>query len=208
MHRDVKPENILLNYPSELTGSVWARAHPGAMLVDFGVARLNPELETALTERPGTESYQAPELASSTYSYDVDVFALGCVLARVLGLREGSQQLKEPGDPNKLRFHPEADNFLSGLTRSLLSLNPLDRPTMPEVMRMCLVEIARRELRVLNHPRGKDVDPSDTAGLVFSRLSPEPTPFPLTLVTEPIVLSAHVHQEGTLPGVRKRLGRR
>jgi serine/threonine-protein kinase len=81
VHRDVKPENILLT-------------HDGSTLVaDFGIARalLLPDATTAttLTEAGlvvGTPSYMSPEQLTGARDLDgrSDVYALGCVLYEML----------------------------------------------------------------------------------------------------------------------------
>ena len=78
IHRDVKPENILL-----LAGD-------GSTLVaDFGVARALQGSEAALTETGlavGTPAYMSPEQASGTRDLDArtDVYALATVLYEML----------------------------------------------------------------------------------------------------------------------------
>ena len=77
IHRDVKPENILL--------------HEGeAMVADFGIAlATSPSSTERLTERGlamGTPAYMSPEQAMSDGTPDArsDVYSLGCVLYEML----------------------------------------------------------------------------------------------------------------------------
>ncbi|SRX93657.1 Transmembrane serine/threonine-protein kinase D PknD (protein kinase D) (STPK D) [Mycobacterium tuberculosis H37Rv] [Mycobacterium shimoidei] len=74
MHRDVKPENILVT------------ANDFAYLVDFGIARAatDPGL-TQTGTAIGTYRYMAPErFSGDEVSYPADVYALACVLAECL----------------------------------------------------------------------------------------------------------------------------
>jgi serine/threonine-protein kinase len=80
VHRDVKPENIVL-------------ARDGAVLMDFGVARA---IVTSGTERltrsgftVGTSAYMSPEQVAGEQDIDQrgDIYSLGCVLFECLAGR-------------------------------------------------------------------------------------------------------------------------
>jgi serine/threonine protein kinase len=76
LHRDVKPENVLV-------ASLSPKANPVAKLVDFGAARLvdRKANELDLTRAVGTPIYMAPEvLKHEPYSAEADVFSFGMTL--------------------------------------------------------------------------------------------------------------------------------
>ncbi len=76
MHRDIKPDNILLS-------------NGQAFIADFGIARAIESSEQALTHTGmsvGTPAYMAPEQAAGEKNLDerVDMYALGTVLYEML----------------------------------------------------------------------------------------------------------------------------
>ena len=81
IHRDVKPSNILLSPEDGRDG------HDFVYLVDFGIARAADRVGelTGTGGVMGTPDYMAPErFEGSPISHAVDVYALACVLHKLL----------------------------------------------------------------------------------------------------------------------------
>ena len=92
IHRDIKPSNVLLT-DEELT----------AKICDFNVSEFVAESQNQNVI--GTPSYIAPEVwKNSSYSCSCDVFALGCVLYKLMTFKTAFY--KDDVDELKESTHP------------------------------------------------------------------------------------------------------
>ncbi|KAF1315713.1 Cmgc/mapk protein kinase, partial [Globisporangium splendens] len=162
LHRDLKPSNILVNSDCDLK------------LCDFGLARGVHGLDSGLTEYVVTRWYRAPELLlSSKYDKQMDVWAIGCILAEMLGRRplfpghDYLHQLKiimdVIGSPSEdsLDFitNPKAKRFILRQPKKpkvpLSSIYPRATPQCLDLLEKMLVFDPRKRLTIaeaLEHP--------------------------------------------------------
>eukprot|EP00903_Cladosiphon_okamuranus_P006592 g6440.t1 len=120
VHRDVKPQNVLLNSNGEVK------------LSDFGIAReLQGEMDLAQT-MIGTIRYMSPErLAGAGYGVAADVWSLGVVL-----LEMAARRLPFENAVSQIELHDRLEQELA--VDDLLKLVPGYTPHFEEVLRGCL----------------------------------------------------------------------
>ncbi|WP_433787377.1 serine/threonine-protein kinase [Actinomycetospora sp. CA-101289] len=76
VHRDVKPQNVVLNDPGAGTDFVY--------LIDFGIAAIVQSSRLSSSVVAGTTAYMAPERFAGEGDHRVDVYALGCMFYELL----------------------------------------------------------------------------------------------------------------------------
>ena len=80
MHRDIKPDNILIQ-------SVENKSQYEVKLADLGLSAITPHGEL-LNFKCGSPGYIAPEVfKGSGYSYKADIFSLGAVFFKLITSR-------------------------------------------------------------------------------------------------------------------------
>ncbi|XP_034049981.1 serine/threonine-protein kinase PLK1-like [Thalassophryne amazonica] len=126
-HRDLKPDNIFFNDRMEVK------------IGDFGLSttiKFEGELKKA---RCGTLNYVAPEVLSGNgYSYQVDVWSLGCVLYTMLvgqmpfHTSSWTETVNHIMD-NEYTIPDHISPAASSLIRQMLCADPAKRPTVTEL---------------------------------------------------------------------------
>jgi CheY-like chemotaxis protein/outer membrane murein-binding lipoprotein Lpp len=142
IHRDIKPQNLLL----DATGML--------KVMDFGVARL-ANRSTGITQAGmlvGTPAYMAPEqILSDSFDARADLYAAGVVLFECLTGRlpfEASTQvaliakLMMETPPSPASINPEVSPALSALVLRLLAKEPDQRPASGTELGRLLSELA------------------------------------------------------------------
>jgi len=148
VHRDVKPQNVLLNGEGQ------------AKVTDFGIVRsLDAVGQTETGTVLGTSHYVAPEQArGERVDAQTDVYSVGVVLYELLagevpypGDNFLSVALKHVNDevPSVLERRPDSPLRLASLIESCMAKLPAERPAsmdaVVEELASCLAELDRKD---------------------------------------------------------------
>ncbi len=164
VHRDVKPDNLMLvpTSPERERGDIQPVAHAQGSygivkVLDFGLAALRGESGGDLTEENtvmGTPDYMAPEQAVDARSADIraDVYSLGCTLYYLLTgsvpYPAATAMLKllahrEQPLPSIRQARPEVSPELARVVARLLAKKPEDRYQTPGAVATALEPFTR-----------------------------------------------------------------
>jgi serine/threonine protein kinase len=127
IHRDVKPDNIILCSP--ILGQPTT-----VKIIDFGVARQTIAQEIGIVSEPGTPSYMAPELFAGSQATEAsDQFALGVTIYRIFTGRFPYGEI-EPFTHPRFRsptplanYRPDLPVWLDKAISRAIAANPADR---------------------------------------------------------------------------------
>ena len=141
IHYDMKPSNILISSSGEVK------------LTDFGIARFASSVEGTLSQAVGTPRYMSPEQFSGKGDEKSDIFSLGIVLWELIeGVRLHAehddvtyQTLIMSGQIPELT-QPDVPLWLAQLVRSMLALDPKDRPTAADARSIILEKAPHYQL--------------------------------------------------------------
>ena len=147
MHRDVKPENVL----------IFADGH--AALADFGVSRHARDAARTLTEA-GTLGYMAPEQAYGRPTLSSDVFSLGVIAYELLTGKLLTWPFDWPPDGYP-RFEAKVPEAFRPVLRRACEFEPTRRYADAVAFRLALEAVFALEARTPRRPpRRRPVLPS------------------------------------------------
>lgn len=139
IHRDIKPQNILITAPD-------SRDIVRAMISDFGLSkRISNKGHVSMTNRVGTDGFIAPELMrDESISKASDIFSLGCVFYFTLtdgkhpfgeSLMRQSNILTNKFDLSHLKEINHDEILSSELIADMISENLQVRPCADAILR-------------------------------------------------------------------------
>ncbi|KAF6103157.1 eukaryotic translation initiation factor 2 alpha kinase 2 [Phyllostomus discolor] len=124
IHRDLKPSNIFLVDTKQIK------------IGDFGLVTFQ-EYDEKRTCKRGTPLYMSPEqMSSPEYGNEVDIFALGLILAELLYIPPTRSEVVHIFQDLRSGVFPDTfDNKEKSLLQKLLSAEPKKRPNTAEILK-------------------------------------------------------------------------
>ena len=186
VHRDIKPDNILIPRPTTEEPAADAR------LVDFGIAHsVDAARNTTAGSIVGSASYLSPEQAlGETLTSATDVYSLGLVLIEaILGRPAFSGTPDEVLGARLVRSPDLADTALAGdahLLARMTAIAPADRPSAVEVVEMLSRPVPTRVLPAAGRSTAATaVMSAPDRDVATERLSGADVPTPAPVVRSP-----------------------
>ena len=150
LHRDLKPGNVMFD------------AEKNVKLGDFGLSRIMGDESVFAYTHVGTPYYMSPEqIQEQRYNEKSDIWSAGCVIYEMVSLvapfeATNQIQLAQKIKLGKISRIPEHfSEELFHVLKSMISINPSDRPSVEQLMvhpRICFVikqlEVKRKETDV------------------------------------------------------------
>jgi len=138
MHRDIKPDNILLTSTDHSTANI--------KLADFDTCRwmLNAK-DDRMTRDIGTTGYMAPDvIGSSSYNSQVDVWSLGCLVFELVTWKLPFSQHTKSRDQQQREgpvfpITPEVPDDVKHFIRYCLVYDPALRPSALDLAKHPLI---------------------------------------------------------------------
>jgi serine/threonine protein kinase len=186
VHRDLKPDNILLQTE---------RGRLETRLTDFGVARiLNTPSMTTPNAVVGTPHYMSPEaFHSPSTSPATDIYALGVLLYEMV---TGRPPYDSDSIPDLMRRHMEGEPARPAgipdayweVTMSCMALKPRLRPGAAELV-ADLSDLAQQtgDIPALPAPAGPPIEPNPPVSVPVSRVPVSMSPVSPSRVSMPPV---------------------
>ena len=120
IHRDIKPQNILLTTDFQ------------AKISDFGVARILEESNDFAATVTGTRKYMSPEQYDGNYDLRADLYATGLIIYEMFVHRypfsgQKHEEIKRQKLAGKLQIPPDLDPTLVQFLNKALSPDPRNR---------------------------------------------------------------------------------
>ena len=138
IHRDIKPQNILLTADFQ------------AKISDFGVARILEESNDFAATVTGTRKYMSPEQYDGNYDLRTDLYATGLIVYEMFVHRypfsgQNHEEIKRQKLAGNLQIPTDLDPILGNFLNNALAPDPRNRIQTADEMKQELVHIRNQK---------------------------------------------------------------